>query len=85
MEHPPTPNLAPTIFVIFGIIAVLSGVGLIRLRPWAWMLTMIIAVLSFLSSLAAVTTYWYLTVLWLVIIIYLFVVKKEFRSRPAGM
>ena len=71
--------------MIFGIIAVLSGVGLIRLRPWAWMLTMIIAVLSFLSSLAAVTTYWYLTVLWLVIIIYLFVVKKEFRSRPAGM
>ena len=73
------------VFVIFGIIAVLAGVGLIRLRPWAWMLTMIIAVLSFLGSLAAVTTYWYLTVLWLVIIVYLVIVRKEFRSRPAGM
>lgn len=72
-------------FVIFGLIAILAGVGLIRLRPWAWWLTMIVTVLSLLGSLAALSTAWYLTVLDLIIIIYLVVVKKEFGPRPAGM
>ncbi len=72
------------IILIFGIIAILAGVGLIRLRPWAWWLAMIVAVLAFLSSLADVGSLWYVTVLELVIIVYLVVVKKEF-GRPAGM
>jgi lysylphosphatidylglycerol synthetase-like protein (DUF2156 family) len=78
-------GIVGAVFVIFGLIAILSGVGLIRLRPWAWWLTMIGAILTFLGSLAAVTAYWYITVFELIIIIYLVIVKKEFGPRPAGM
>ncbi len=77
-------GIVGAVFVIFGIIAILAGVGLIRLRPWAWWLTMIVAVLSFLGSLAAVTTYYYITALEL-IIIYLVIMRKHFGPRPAGM
>ena len=71
------------ILAIFGIIAIVAGVGLIKLRGWAWWLTMIVGILSLLSSLA--TGQWYLAAVWLIIVVYLVVVKKEFGARPAGM
>jgi hypothetical protein len=72
------------VFLIFAIIAMAAGVGLIRLRSWAWWLTMIVAVLTLLGSLPFVAAFWFLTAFELLLIIYLVIVKKHF-GRPAGM
>lgn len=71
------------VIAIFGLIAILTGVGLIRLRGWAWWLTMIIGVLSLLGGLAS--GLWPLAAIWLLIVVYLIVVKKEFGAQPGAM
>jgi hypothetical protein len=71
------------ILAIFGILAILSGVGLIRLRSWAWWLTLIVSIFNFIGGI--LSPFWYIGVVWLLIIVYLVVVKKHFGARPAGM
>jgi len=72
------------VFLLFGIIAIAAGVGLIRLRSWAWWLAMIVAVITLLGSLPFVGAFWFLTAFELLIVVYLVIVKKHF-GRRAGM
>jgi len=80
------------IVLLTGILAIVASVGLLRLRMWAWWLMIIVAVLQIVSGIAqfalapGVFGVPYGAVLWLIIVIYLIVVRKSFSSaRPAGM
>ena len=75
---------------LFSLLAIVSGVGLWRLRPWAWWLTMIVGLLSIAFSIGSFVVFPlggfpYSIVLWLIILIYLIVVRKNFMPRPMGM
>ena len=70
------------IIVLFGIIAVVAGIGLLNLRPWAWWLAIIVAVIQLVLN--GLTLNWTL-VLWLIILVYLLAVRKNFTPRPMGM
>ena len=75
---------------LFSLLGIVSGVGLWRLRPWAWWLTVIVGVLSIVFNIGSFAVFPlggfpYGIVLWLIILIYLFVVRKSFMPRPMGM
>lgn len=73
------------LIALFGLLAIISGWGLLKLRPWAWTLTMIVGILEIIFS--ALSQNWVTVALWLIIVVYLFVVRKHFTSggHPAGM
>jgi len=78
------------LLALFSLLAIVSGVGLWRLRPWAWWLTVIVGVLSIVFNIGSFAVFPlggfpYGIVLWLIILIYLFVVRKSFMARPMGM
>lgn len=64
------------LILLFGIIGMAAGVGLWRLRPWAWWLTLIVGIFSIIFG--AVSFQWISVALWLIIVIYLFVVRQHF-------
>jgi len=63
------------IVLLIAILWIATGVGLIRLRSWAWWLAVIVMVLSILSSLAAPA----LALVPFLILVYLIVVRHHFR------
>ena len=78
--------------LLMGILAIVGAVGLLRLRMWAWWLMIVVGVLSIVSSIVPYALapglfgVPYGIVLWLIIVIYLIVVRKSFsKARPAGM
>jgi|GEM_PF-285258 len=78
------------LLTVLSLVGIVSGVGLWRLRPWAWWLTMVVGVLSIAFSIGSYVVFPaggfpYGIVLWLIILIYLFVVRKSFVARPMGM
>ncbi|HLA46507.1 MAG TPA: hypothetical protein VJ207_02925, partial [Thermoplasmata archaeon] len=70
------------IIVLVSLIAIVAGFGLWNLRPWAWWLAVIIAVIQL--ALNGLTLNFTL-VLWLIILVYLLAVRKNFTPRPMGM
>lgn len=70
------------VLFIFGIVAIAAGVGLIRLRGWAWWLAFIAAILQFIGLVYMYSLV--LAVLWLLILVYLLVVKKHFRPQAVA-
>ena len=71
------------VLILFGLIAIAAGIGLWRLRSWAWWLTIIVSVLSIISG--ALTLSFVTVGLWLLILIYLFVVRQHFGiGAPVG-
>ena len=71
------------IIVLFGIVQIVAGWGLWKLRPWAWWLATIVSALSVIVN--GVLLNWVGLALALIILIYLFVVRKSFMPRPMGM
>lgn len=76
--------------VLFGILLMVAGTGLLGLRPWAWWLATIVLVLwianSLLGSYSLAGTIT-LMALWpvvipILILVYLLVVRRHFTSRP---
>lgn len=70
------------IILIFGLIAIVAGLGLWSLRPWAWWLAVIVAVVQLLFNGLTLN---FTLVLWLIILVYLLAVRGNFTARPAGM
>jgi len=77
---------------ILSLVAIISGVGLLRLRSWAWWLTVIVGVLNIVFNIGTYVLYPvafpYGIVLWIIIIAYLVVVRGHFgigKPKPAGM
>ena len=73
---------------LLGLVAIAAGIGLWRLRTWAWWLTIIIGVVSIISSgvqIALGGFAWVGLVLWLIIVVYLIAVRKHFVARPMSM
>jgi len=70
------------VLTVFGAIAIGAGVGLIRLRSWAWWLAFVVALLQFIGLVFVGT--WLLAALWFLLLVYLAVVKKHF-GRPATL
>jgi len=67
--------LAGGIVLIFALIWIGVGLGLWRLRSWAWWLAIIVMVLSIVSSLATPAT----AVIPALILVYLILVRDHFR------
>lgn len=63
------------IVILFGLLWIAVGMGLWRLRGWAWWLAVIVMLLSVLSSAAQ----WSLAIIPLLILVYLILVRKHFR------
>ena len=63
------------IVLVFGLIWIGVGVGLLHLRGWAWWLAVIVMVLSIVGSFASPLT----AVIPALILIYLIVVRHHFR------
>ena len=63
------------IVLVFGLIWIGVGVGLLHLRGWAWWLAVIVMVLSIVGSVASPIT----AVIPALILIYLIVVRHHFR------
>lgn len=77
---------------VISLLAMIAGVGLLRLRGWAWWLTMIVGILSIVSSIGTFILYPigipYSIVLWIIILAYLVSVRRHFgigQARPSGM
>ena len=77
---------------ILSLVAIISGVGLLRLRSWAWWLTIIVGILNIVFSIGSYVVYPvvfpYGIVLWIIIVAYLVVVRGHFgigKPKPAGM
>jgi|SRR3990170_323545 len=73
------------IVALFGVLGILAGIGLWRMRPWAWWLAFIVGILQVLAAFATYPESTVTLALWIVIVVYLLVVKKHFGPRPAGM
>jgi len=80
------------VVILIAILAIVASVGLLKLRMWAWWLMIVVSVLQIVSSIVPYALapglfgVPYGIVLWLIIVIYLIVVRKSFSStRPAGM
>lgn len=71
---------------LFGLLWIVSGVGLLRLRGWAWWLAMIVGVLYLVSSV--LNTEFVGAAISLIIVVYLVAVRRYFGiggPRPAGV
>jgi lysylphosphatidylglycerol synthetase-like protein (DUF2156 family) len=84
--------------VIFGIVFLLAvfllaaGFGLLRLRPWAWWLAVIVLVLNLVFTFAQLgipglgalaTSQWITIAIQVLVLLYLFAVRGSFQSQPA--
>jgi hypothetical protein len=80
------------LLTIVSLVSMIAGVGLLRLRSWAWWLTIIVGVLSIVTNIGTYVLYPiaipYGIVLWVIILAYLVTVRNRFgigQSKPAGM
>ena len=81
------------LLAIFSLLGIIAGVGLFRLRAWAWWLTIIVGILNIVFNIGSYVVYPiggfpYGIALWIIIIIYLVVVRAHFgigKPKPAGM
>ena len=81
------------LLAIFSLLGIIAGVGLFRLRAWAWWLTIIVGILNIVFNIGSYVVYPiggfpYGIALWIIIIIYLVVVRGHFgigKPKPAGM
>jgi len=81
------------LLAIFSLLGIIAGVGLFRLRAWAWWLTIIVGILNVVFNIGSYVVYPiggfpYGIALWIIIIIYLVVVRGHFgigKPKPAGM
>ena len=73
------------LILLLGIITLVYAIGLWKLRGWAWWLAIIVGVISIVVG--AITANWISVGINLIIVIYLFVVRRHFgiAGRPAGM
>ena len=73
---------------ILSLIAIVAGIGLLRLRKWAWWLTVILGVLQVVFQFGQYAVYPpggfpYGAAIWIIIIIYLVIVRSHFGiGRP---
>lgn len=73
---------------LLGLVAIAAGIGLWRLRRWAWWLAIIIGVVSIISSgvqIAVGGSAYVGLVLWLIIVVYLIAVRKHFMRPGQAM
>src|SRR2546428_12515869 len=68
---------------IISIIAIVAGGGLLRLRKWAWWLTIIVGVLNIVSNIGTYAIFPgngfpFGIVLWIIILVYLVIVRSHF-------
>ena len=70
-----TGSILGAIVLIFGIIWIAVGSGLLNLRSWAWWLAIIVMVLSIIGSIAAPIA----AILPGLILVYLILVRHHFR------
>jgi len=70
-----TGSVLGAIILIFGIIWIAVGSGLLNLRPWAWWLAIIVMVLSIVGSIGSPIT----AILPGLILLYLILVRRHFR------
>ena len=70
-----TGSVLGAIVLIFGIIWVAVGSGLLNLRPWAWWLAIIVMVLSIVGSIGSPI----LALIPGLILVYLILVRHHFR------
>lgn len=78
---------------LISLVGIIAGVGLLRLRGWAWWLTVIVGILNIAFNIGTFVLYPasgfpYGVALWLIILIYLATVRSHFgigRMKPAGM
>ena len=70
-----TGSVLGAIILIFGIIWIAVGSGLLNLRPWAWWLAIIVMVLSVVGSIGSPIT----AILPGLILLYLILVRRHFR------
>jgi hypothetical protein len=80
------------LILLTGILAIVGAIGLLKLRMWAWWLMIVVSVLQIVLGIVpyalapALFAFPYSIILWLIIVIYLVVVRKNFSTaRPAGM
>ena len=81
------------LLAIFSLLGIIAGVGLFRMRAWAWWLTIIVGILNVVFNIGSYAVYPiggfpYGIALWIIIIIYLVVVRAHFgigKPKPAGM
>lgn len=70
-----TAGVVGLVVLVIGLLWVGTGVGLIRLRSWAWWLAVIVMVLSILTSFASPA----FAIVPILILVYLIVVRHHFR------
>jgi hypothetical protein len=74
-----TVLLIAAVFIVFGIILIVAGLGLWNLRMWAWVLSILslvaILVLPFLTGTYTICT----LLVALVLLIYLALIRREFH------
>src|SRR5881396_3534162 len=70
-----TGSVLGAIILIFGIIWIAVGSGLLNLRPWAWWLAIIVMVLSIVGSIGSPIS----AILPGLILLYLILVRRHFR------
>ncbi len=70
-----TGSVLGAIILVFGIIWIAVGSGLLNLRPWAWWLAIIVMVLSIVGSIGSPIT----AILPGLILLYLILVRRHFR------
>src|SRR5207244_8890349 len=71
-----TGSVLGAIVLIFGIIWIAVGSGLLNLRPWAWWLAIIVMVLSIVGSIGSPIS----ALIPGLILVYLILVRHHFRS-----
>ena len=70
-----TGSVLGAIVLIFGIIWIAVGSGLLNLRPWAWWLAIIVMVLSIVGSIGSPIS----ALIPGLILVYLILVRHQFR------
>lgn len=74
------------LILLFGIIGIVAGLGLWRLRGWAWWLAFLVALLEVLLAVPTFPASSVTLAIWLLVLVYLIAVKKHFGPpRPVGM
>src|SRR5213594_2331911 len=80
------------VLTLISIVSIVAGVGLLRLRKWAWWLTIIVSILNIFVSIGTYAVYPvggfpFGIILWNIILIYLVLVRRHFgmgSPKPAG-
>jgi hypothetical protein len=71
--------------ILFGLLWVLAGFGLLKLRPWAWWLAVIVSVLNILYSAGTLPGSAITLAVSILILVYLVTVRRHFGGpRPVG-